>query len=186
MFPPGGETPLVFLAFRSKGPCTGLRRGEEQRCLDRRGREVTREDKGSLESILQMGPCNDTLSHVIENSEVHRWLWGTVWSFLHLFQRKKKRCSSFQTSLAIFCPRPPPHLLKELSSTVYYRQQAGNTQQKSLRAIFWPKLTNSSHLFQGQLNEDKLKGKLRSLENQLYACTQVSILEDTSSPGAWN
>ena len=72
MSPPGRETPLGFLAFRSKGPCTGLRGGEEQRCLDRRGREVMREDKGSLESILQMGPCNDTLSHVIENSEVHR------------------------------------------------------------------------------------------------------------------
>ncbi|XP_022449190.1 TRAF3-interacting JNK-activating modulator-like isoform X2 [Delphinapterus leucas] len=33
-------------------------------------------------------------------------------------------------------------------------------------------LANSSHLLQGQLNEDKLKGKLRSLENQLYTCTQ--------------
>ncbi|XP_008580472.1 PREDICTED: TRAF3-interacting JNK-activating modulator isoform X1 [Galeopterus variegatus] len=33
-------------------------------------------------------------------------------------------------------------------------------------------LINSSYLLQGQLNEDKLKGKLRSLENQLYTCTQ--------------
>lgn len=38
-------------------------------------------------------------------------------------------------------------------------------------------------LLQGQLNEDKLKGKLRSLENQLYTCTQVSFPEDTF--GSW-
>ncbi|XP_052509637.1 TRAF3-interacting JNK-activating modulator [Budorcas taxicolor] len=30
----------------------------------------------------------------------------------------------------------------------------------------------SDSTWKGQLNEDKLKGKLRSLENQLYACTQ--------------
>ncbi|KAM7336740.1 hypothetical protein ACRRTK_005233 [Alexandromys fortis] len=35
-----------------------------------------------------------------------------------------------------------------------------------------PYFTNSSCLLQGQLNEDKLKGKLRSLENQLYTCMQ--------------
>ncbi|KAM4814418.1 TRAF3-interacting JNK-activating modulator isoform X3 [Urocitellus parryii] len=33
----------------------------------------------------------------------------------------------------------------------------------------------SDSSWKGQLNEDKLKGKLRSLENQLYTCTQRSL-----------
>ncbi|XP_047560844.1 TRAF3-interacting JNK-activating modulator isoform X3 [Lutra lutra] len=36
----------------------------------------------------------------------------------------------------------------------------------------------SDNSWKGQLNEDKLKGKLRSLENQLYACTQGADSRD--------
>ncbi|XP_033617879.1 TRAF3-interacting JNK-activating modulator [Fukomys damarensis] len=39
----------------------------------------------------------------------------------------------------------------------------------------------SDRSWKGQLNEDKLKGRLRSLENQLYACTQVSNLSARES-----
>ncbi|XP_069400357.1 TRAF3-interacting JNK-activating modulator isoform X7 [Ovis canadensis] len=37
----------------------------------------------------------------------------------------------------------------------------------------------SDSTWKGQLNEDKLKGKLRSLENQLYACTQGADSRDS-------
>ncbi|XP_010383323.2 TRAF3-interacting JNK-activating modulator isoform X6 [Rhinopithecus roxellana] len=43
------------------------------------------------------------------------------------------------------------------------QRQGKTTQKQELK-------TSDRH--QGQLNEDKLKGKLRSLENQLYTCTQ--------------
>lgn len=144
-------------------------------------------ENDSLEAFLQVDPCYDTPKPFHrEHPSTERTL-GTSLIFPSPVPEKEEKILFYINILChLSSSLPLERVWFPIEHRLCSRQQAGNTEQNILYTIVWPKLINSSHLFQGQLNEDKLKGKLKSLENQLYTCTQVSILENTSRPGIQN
>lgn len=57
MFLLGEETPLVLLAFRGQGPCTGRRGGEEYRGAQTDRGEVMKGGEESLDAFLPQTPA---------------------------------------------------------------------------------------------------------------------------------
>ncbi|NXE06603.1 T3JAM protein, partial [Lophotis ruficrista] len=66
----------------------------------------------------------------------------------------------------------PPDRLSPSSQEALHRELLLKQKMVILQELFSTLLQASEKSWQGQLNEDKLKCKLRALENQLQACTQ--------------
>ncbi|NXE74170.1 T3JAM protein, partial [Cochlearius cochlearius] len=66
----------------------------------------------------------------------------------------------------------PPDRFSPSPQEALHRELLLKQKMVILQELFSTLLQASEKSWQGQLNEDKLKGKLRALENQLQACTQ--------------
>lgn len=153
-------------------------------------RQTRERGKEERKRELRRFPSGELLLWYPEPLDREPWgterTWGQSDSSFSYSRERGKDPLLFLCHLSSSLPPERVQFHKHCLSTDHVLGSKLEKQKKTLHATFWPKLINSSHLLQGQLNEDKLKGKLRSLENQLYTCTQVSILEDTSSPEIQN